>query len=157
MKNLKNSYNNFMKLFLIIFITLFFSKLNAEEFSLKWSINVKVLDKIELINGGNFIVNTAEGSWEDTKGFYGYLKCIGPIIIDKQKNLNLKLMCDGYDNNNEKFQINLKRNSVEDAGIGKAIYIGGTGRYLNFINKKCTYAVNYLNPKVGFYKQVCKD
>ena len=60
-------------------------------------------------------------------------------------------------NNNDRFQINLKRNSVEDAGIGKAIYISGTGRYLNFINKECTYAVNYLNPKVGFYKQICKD
>ena len=48
-------------------------------------------------------------------------------------------------------------NSVEDAGIGKSIYISGTGRYLNFINKECTYAVNYLNPKVGFYKQICKD
>ena len=66
-------------------------------------------------------------------------------------------MCDGYDNNNDRFQINLKRDSVEDAGIGKAIYINGTGRYLNFINKVCTYAVNYLNPQVGFYKQVCKD
>ena len=50
-----------------------------------------------------------------------------------------------------------KRNSVEDAGVGKAIYINGTGRYLNFINKECTYAVNYLNSKVGFYKQICKD
>ena len=50
-----------------------------------------------------------------------------------------------------------KRNSAEDAGIGKAIYISGTGRYLNFIDKECTYAVNYLNPKVGFYKQICKD
>ena len=74
-----------MKLFLIAFIILFFSNLNAEEFSLKWSITVKVLDKIEFIEGGNFRVNTAEGSWEDTKGFYGYLKCIGPIIIDKKK------------------------------------------------------------------------
>ena len=45
------------------------------------------------------------------------------IIIDNKKNLNLNLMCDGYDNNNDRFQINLKRNSVEDAGIGKAIYI----------------------------------
>ena len=32
----------------------------------------------------------------------------------------------GYDNNNDRFQINLKRNSVEDAGIGKVIYIRGT-------------------------------
>ena len=124
-----------MKFILMTFIILFFSNLNAEEFSLKWSITVKVLDKIEFIDGGNFRVNTAEGSWEDTKGFYGYLKCVGPIVIDNQKNLNLNLMCDGYDNNNDRFQINLKRNSVEDAGIGKAIYISGTGRYLNFVSK----------------------
>ena len=51
-------------------------------------------------------------------------------------------MCDGYDNNNDRFQINLKRNSVEDAGIGKAIYISGTGRYLNFINKELIYKMN---------------
>ena len=146
-----------MNFFLTILISLIFTKLNAEEFSLKWNINVKVLDKIEFIDGGNFRVNTAEGSWEDTNGFYGYLKCIGPIIVDKEKNLNLSLMCDGYDNNNDRFQINLKRNSVEDAGIGKAVYISGTGRYLNFKNKECTYAVNYLNPKVGFYKQICKN
>ena len=146
-----------MKYFLITFFILFFSISNAEEFSLKWSINVKVLDKIEFIDGGNFRVNNAEGSWKDTKGFYGYLKCIGPIIVDKEKNLNLNYLCDGYDNNNDRFQINLKRNSVEDAGIGKAIYISGTGRYLNFKNKECTYAVNYLNSKVGFYKQICKD
>ena len=146
-----------MKYFLITFFILFFSILSAEEFSLKWSINVKVLDKFEFIDGGNFRVNTAEGSWEDNKGFYGYMKCIGPIIIDKEKNLNLNFMCDGYDNNNDRFHINLKRNSVQDAGIGKAVYVSGTGRYLNFKNKECTYAVNYLNSKVGFYKQVCKD
>ena len=86
------------------------------------------------------------------------MKCIGPVIIGKKKNLNLNLMCDGYDNNNE-IQLNLKRNSIEDAGIGKATYISGTGRYINFINKKCTYAVNYLNPKIDgtFYKQICKN
>ena len=58
-----------MKHFLIIFFILFFSILNAEEFSLEWNINVKVFDKIEFIDGGNFRVNNAEGSWKDTKGF----------------------------------------------------------------------------------------
>ena len=74
-----------MKYILITFFILFFSALKAEEFSLKWSITVKVLDKFEFIDGGNFRVNTAEGSWEDSKGFYGYMKCIGPIIIDNKK------------------------------------------------------------------------
>ena len=146
-----------MRYILSIFIFLFFKIVSSEEFSLKWNITVKVLDSIEFIDGGNFRVNTAEGSWEDNKGFYGYLKCVGPIIIDKEKNLNLNLMCDGYDHNKDRFQMNLKRDSVENAGIGKAIYIGGTGRYLSFINKECTYAVNYLNPKIGFYKQICKN
>ena len=146
-----------MKFIITVFVFFIFKISFSEEVSLKWSISVEVLDRIEFIDGGNFRVNSAEGSWEDTKGFYGYMKCIGPVIIDKQKNLNLNLMCDGYDNNNERFQLNLKRNSIEDAGIGKATYISGTGRYLNFINKKCTYAVNYLNPKIGFYKQICKN
>ena len=84
------------------------------------------------------------------------MKCIGPIKVDKEK-FYLNYLCEGYNNNNDRFQIKLKRNSVEDAGIGKAVYISGTGRYLNFKNKECTYAVNYLNSKVGFYKQICKD
>ena len=146
-----------MKFIITVFVFFIFKISFSEQFSQKWSISVDVFDRIEFIDGGNFRVNSAEGSWEDTKGFYGYMKCIGPVIIDKQKNLNLNLMCDGYDNNNERFQLNLKRNSIEDAGIGKATYISGTGRYLNFINKKCTYAVNYLNPKIGFYKQICKN
>ena len=146
-----------MRYILSILIFLFLKIVFSEEFSLKWNITVKVLDSIEFIDGGNFRVNTAEGSWEDNKGFYGYLKCVGPIIIDKEKNLNLNLMCDGYDHNKDRFQMNLKRDSIENAGIGKAIYTGGTGRYLNFINQECTYAVNYLNPKIGFYKQVCKN
>ena len=81
----------------------------------------------------------------------------GLVSQYKEKNLSLNFLCDGYDNNNDRFQINLKRNSVEDAGIGKAIYISGIGRYLNLKHKECTYAVNYLNSKVGFYKQICKD
>ena len=104
-----------MKLFLIIFISLFIKIANSEEFSLKWNINVTVLDNIEFIDGGNFEVNRAEGSWEDNKGYYGYLKCIGPLLIDKEKNLKLDLICDGYDNRNDKFQINLKRNSFLNA------------------------------------------
>ena len=87
-------------------------------------------------------------SWEDNKGYYGYLKCIGPLLIDKEKNLKLDLICDGYDNKNDKFQINLKRNSFEDACIVIKIYISGIGRYLNFINKECTYAVSYFKNKI---------
>ena len=52
-----------MKLFLIIFISLFIKITNSEEFSLKWSINVTVLYNIEFIDGVNFEVNSAEGSW----------------------------------------------------------------------------------------------
>ena len=111
-----------MKLFLIIFVFLSINITYSEEFSLKWSINVTVLDNIEFIDGGNYEVNRAEGSWEDNKGYYGYLKCIGPLIIDKEKNLKLDLICDGYDNKNDKFQINLKRNSFEDAGISARHY-----------------------------------
>ena len=146
-----------MKYLLSIFLSLHTFLVSAEEFSLKWSITVTNLDTIKLIDGGEYRVSKAEGSWEDSNGYYGYLKCIGPVMIDSKRNLILDLICDGYDNKEEKFEINLKRNSIEDAGIGKAIYINGTGRYIDFVDKTCTYAVNYLNSKVGFYKQICKN
>lgn len=84
------------------------------------------------------------------------MKCIGPVIIDKEKYLNLNLMSNGYDNNNNRYQINLKRNSVEDAGIARVIYINRSGRYFNITKKECTYAIKCLNQKVGFYKQTLK-
>ena len=40
-----------MKFFLIIFIFLTINITYSEEFSLKWSINVTVLDNIEFIDG----------------------------------------------------------------------------------------------------------
>ena len=146
-----------MKILFYIFSYLFLivNNLYAEKLSLKWSITVTILDAIKLIDGGEYKVNKAEGSWEDSKGYYGYLKCLGPLSVNANKNLNLNLICDGFDNKGDKFQINLKRNSVENAGIGRAIYINGTGRYVRFINKECTYAVNYLNSKTGFYKHKC--
>tara|TARA_E500000178_G_scaffold290393_1_gene293845 strand:+ start:315 stop:506 length:192 start_codon:yes stop_codon:yes gene_type:complete len=50
----------------------------------------------------------------------------------------------------------IRYNSIEDAGVGRGIYICGTGRYLDFIKKECTYALNYLNPKVRLYKKIFK-
>ncbi len=147
-----------MKLFIYIFLVYIVSyNLYAKQIIKKWNITVSVLDEIKLKDGSEFRINNAQGSWEDDQGFFGFLKCIGPIFINNKNNLDLNLICQGYDNNGDSFELNLKRNSIQDAGIGKAIYISGEGRYKDFVNKKCTYAVRYLNNEFGFYRQVCKD
>ena len=128
-----------MKYILIInffFLTIFCLK--AEQYIFESSSNVNN-DHINISKKLKYTIVKIESRWTDSLGEYGSSKC------------------NGYDNNNDKFQINLKKNSIEDAGSGKVIYISGKGRYLNFIKKEFTYAVNYINPKARFYEQICKD
>ena len=40
------------------------------------------------------------------------------------------------------------------AGIGRTRYLNGTGIYKKFIGIECQYAVNYMNSKINFLKQI---
>ena len=42
------------------------------------------------------------------------------------------------------------------AGIGKVRYLNATGIYQKFIGIECQYAVNYMNNKINFLKQICE-
>ena len=60
----------------------------------------------------------------------------------------------------DEFWSKLYRNSERNAGIGKVTYLSGTGKFKDFINLECVYAVNYLKGsklenRIGFYKQKC--
>ena len=131
-----------MKLFITSIFILFFFKVNAKDFTYKSTGTLERNEVTTFPGGGKFISFKHSGGFETDIGKYGKYQCNGSIL---------------YDNKEDKFEINLKRNSIEDAGIGKAIYINGTGRYLDFMKKDCTYAVNYLNSKVGFYQHLCKS
>jgi hypothetical protein len=55
----------------------------------------------------------------------------------------LEVSCEAIDNEEEEFWFILNRDSEEGAGVGKARYIEGTGKYKSFKGKVCPYATNY--------------
>ena len=56
----------------------------------------------------------------------------------------MEVICKGYDQLENKFSIKLVRKSDYDVGIGKAIYLSGTGRYKSLVDRKCKYAIKYI-------------
>ncbi len=148
----------FKKLFFILVITYFFpNSIFGKEYTLKWYNNAKVLDFIEFDDKSKYQITMAEGSWEDNEGNYGFLKCLGPIMVGPDGKIDLEVFCNGYDNLENKFSIKLLRKSEFDAGVGDAIYLSGNGRYKSLVNKNCKYAIKYINEVTkGFYRHICK-
>ena len=149
----------FLKKFLfIIILNLFFHQnLLGKEYLFKWFNNVKILDSINFDDKTIYQLTLATGSWEDSEGNFGFLKCLGPIKINAEGKADLEVICKGYDQLENRFSIKLVRESDYDAGIGEAIYLSGTGRYKSLVDRKCKYAIKYIKEVTkGFYRHICK-
>ena len=146
------------KYFITLFIAFFVSNnLLGKEYTLKWYNNVKVLDFLEFDDKAKYQINLAEGSWEDNEGNYGFLKCLGPILISPGGKIELEVFCNGFDHLENKFSVKLIRKSEYDVGVGEAIYLSGDNRYKALVNKKCKYAIKYIKEVTkGFYRHICK-
>ena len=141
-------------LFYFIFLNLYSKSFEVEIF---FSINSNDIDIIEFPNNTKYqqVKNTA--NWQNTYGDYGVLKCLFNIYLG-EKNSNAKLLgfCDGKNQDNEKFWLELKRNTEDfDAGIGKSKFIFGTGKYKELIGTECIYAVKLLDES-AFSKHKCE-
>lgn len=151
-----------MKNFILSLVSFFYIiQINAEEYLLDWYLKGTVYESIVLQDKSSYKLIKGEGPWEDNKGYFGHLNCIGKTS-DINKNSILDMVCSAFDDDGHKFWLKLYRNSERDAGIGKVTYLGGTGKFKDFINLKCFYAVNYLKndsleERTGFYKQKCID
>ena len=96
-----------------------------------------------------------ENRWTDSMGEYGTGLCNGHILT-KQKEISLILYCEQKASNGDKFWTKLIRDKEMKAGVGKIKYIKGTGKFKKFEGLECAYAVNYMNNKINFMKQVCE-
>ena len=95
------------------------------------------------------------GTWTDNLGYYGTYKCNGNSHKDTKK-LLLEGICEGINQNNEKYWYTIKRNSsTMDAGVGISTYLEGTGRYKILDGISCNYGVRYLN-NINYIKTRCK-
>ena len=147
-------YNLKMKLSIsLIFFLLTPQYLFAKGYSLEWYGELKHEQSIEFPSKSIYKIINSFGYWEDNKGNYGSLNCLGWVKNIKNNEL-LEVSCEAIDNEEEEFWFILNRDSEEGAGVGQARYIEGTGKYKSFIGKVCPYAINYSQGGF-FYKQIC--
>ena len=142
----------------VLFVS--YGNVRDEEYSLDWYLKGTVFESIIFNDSSSFNLVKGEGPWEDNKGHFGHLNCIGKTSNINQNSI-LDMVCSAYDNNGDKFWLKLDRKSERDVGVGIVTYIKGTGKFKNYNKLKCVYAVNYLNDgnekeRTGFYKQKCK-
>ena len=149
------------KLILILLALTFvpFGSVSAKEYLLDWYLKGTIYERIVFDDKSSFNLIKGEGPWEDNKGYFGYLNCIGNTSDIDNKSI-LDMVCSAYDNDGDKFWLKLYRNSERDSGIGKVTYLKGTGKFKGYSSLNCVYAVNYLKDdnleeRTGFYKQKC--
>ena len=98
----------------------------------------------------------ATGSWKDSLGDYGIIKCLGNYLSSEKLGTNLNLYCQGSNKDGDIFWLTMKRNSKDyDGGIGKSEYIYGDGKFKNLISAKCIYAVE-ISKEFSILKKKCK-
>ena len=99
----------------------------------------------------------ATGSWKDSFGDYGIIKCLGNYLSSEKSGTNLNLYCQGSNKDGDIYWLTMKRNSKDyDGGIGKSEYIYGDGKFKNLISAKCIYAVE-ISKDFSILKQKCTN
>ncbi|MBF96573.1 MAG: hypothetical protein CFH34_00914 [Alphaproteobacteria bacterium MarineAlpha9_Bin4] len=144
-----------MKYILIINLALLYVTLSkAEKYINESSSSVKS-DHINITKDLKSTTVVIENRWTDSFGEYGTGKCNGHILTEN-KAISLIIYCEQLASNGDKFWTQLIRDKNMEAGIGKIRFLNGTGKYKKFIGIECPYAVNYMNEKINFFKQICE-
>ena len=147
-----------MNIFLTILISLILTTLKAEDFKelIVTGTDVTKTKTFDLGDNNKFSSFTANGSWTDNYGNYGFNRCMG-IINKNPNNVDLYFMCEMEDKNGYKIWLVSKRNpETQSSGVGSYEIVNATiPKKELFIGKKCTYAVKYLR-ETNFNKSKCK-
>ena len=99
----------------------------------------------------------AKANWKDSFGNYGVVDCMGNHTIFKNDKTLLKMYCKEINKSNDNFVIMFDRNSENfEAGVGKSTYLDAVGKYKDYKNMQCIYAVNLFENKGSIIKQKCK-
>ena len=97
----------------------------------------------------------ASANWEDSRGDYGIIYCLGSMKSSKISGTDFQAYCDGENQENDKFWLHFIRKSDDmDVGIGESKYINGTGKYEKLIGISCPYAVKFFKDRT-FFKKKC--
>ncbi len=148
-----------MKYFFYLIIIFFSFNLFASDYEVEFFFTtddrdfhvMKFTDKITLRQF------KTKANWKDNLGNYGVVECMGNHTIFKNDKTLLKMYCKEINKSNDNFVIMFDRNSENfEAGVGKATYLDAIGKFKNYKNIQCIYAVNLFENKGSIIKQKCK-
>ena len=112
-------------------------------------------DKIVFPDSSKYETYNTTGVWEDNLGNYGLMKCLVSQFINGNKEITLDGYCEASDHKKRKFWISLKRQSFNNAGVGRSKYIFTDTKYKTLQEKECPYAAQLIEGG-GVFKLKCK-
>ena len=148
-----------MRYILCLIIFFFSYSLFASDYEVEFFVTVddrdldvmKFSDEITLRQFKN------NANWKDNAGNYGVVECMGNHTVFKSERTLLKMYCKEINKSNDNFVIMFERDTENlNVGVGKSTYIHAEGKFKNFKNTKCIYAVNTFENKGSIIKQKCK-
>ena len=92
-----------MKTAILILTALFVScgNISAKQYLLDWYLKGTVYEGIVFDDKSSYNLIKGEGPWEDNKGYFGYLNCIGKTSDINNKSI-LDMVCAAYDDDGDK-------------------------------------------------------
>ena len=147
----------YLSLILIKFILVLnlYSK-DFNDYTFNWYPRIIVEDDIIVFpDSSKYETYNTTGVWEDNLGNYGLMKCLVSQFINGNKEITLDGYCEASDHKQRKFWISLKRQSFNEAGVGKSKYIFTDTKYKILQEKECPYAAQLIEGG-GVFKLKCK-
>ena len=136
-----------MKYFLVFLILTFSAVASTKEITVDIFFVAKAGSN-KVMKFGEFLTyRQTEGtaSWSDSEGDYGLLECMGNYVTNKTDGTTLNNYCKGTNRNKDTFWLIMKRNSNDyAAGIGRAKYINGTGKFRKYKGLDCIYGIEII-------------
>ena len=145
-----------MQFLITIFSFLFVLLCNSEDiiFKMEGSGRGIEYEVMQLENKGKVILYKTEGNFKTELDLYGGVDCLG-VFKKINKTADLDLTCEYVDQNDDKMWAALIRKTEDiEAGVGKILIIGGTGRWQYLTGTSCKYAVT-LNKSIWFTSTIC--
>ena len=143
----------------ILLIIAFYLNINlllAETYNLNIYFKFDDREVFNFSENEKYIQFKASANWEDSKGDYGIMFCLGHMYSSKTSGTDFMGYCNAENQENDKFWLNFSRKSDDmDVGVGTSKFIKGTGKYKDFIGVSRPYAVKFFKDRT-FFKKKCK-
>ena len=143
---------------LIIIFCLLFNKSYSAELISEGSGNFSQLEII-LTDKSKVSTFTTKGTFKNNIGKYGSFTCIGFIDRKSSGEINkLENICESIDQDGIKTWTKGRRSKSDiKAGVGNNFIVDSTSKHKKIlIATICKFAVNYMNSKINFLKQICE-